>query len=216
MRLGRDIDILLLDDRRPFGNQRLIPGGTLREPVSALARADAFVLTRTAIPEPGSFEALRRMARHRPVFKSYHRAKIQAMIEPGNPLISPASFPAAPVPLISGGGPGDPASIPVFLFSGIADNRDFHHSARKICSNIKGDLAFPDHHRYSTADLERIVGAASESGAEALATTEKDYVRIVHPARTLPMKMIVIGVEITFGEDADAFHAFLKNRLGND
>jgi len=52
MQLARDIDLVLLDFNRPFGNRYLLPRGTLREPVSALKRADAFILTRC--PHPSS------------------------------------------------------------------------------------------------------------------------------------------------------------------
>ena len=46
-RLGRDLDIVLLDAARPFGNGRVVPAGILREPVEGLARADLIVLTRS-------------------------------------------------------------------------------------------------------------------------------------------------------------------------
>ena len=46
LKLKRDIDLVLLDDTRPLGNGYLFPRGMLREPVSALKRADACVLTR--------------------------------------------------------------------------------------------------------------------------------------------------------------------------
>src|SRR5262249_48068061 len=48
--LSRDLDLVLLDCRRPFANGFTLPLGPLREPVSHLARADALILTRAAVP----------------------------------------------------------------------------------------------------------------------------------------------------------------------
>jgi tetraacyldisaccharide 4'-kinase len=45
--LHRDLNILLLDAERPFGNGCLLPRGSLREPRGALKRADMIVLTRS-------------------------------------------------------------------------------------------------------------------------------------------------------------------------
>ena len=55
LQLSRDIDLVLLDGRRPFGNRYLLPRGTLREPVSALSRGDIFILTRT-VPGPNRID----------------------------------------------------------------------------------------------------------------------------------------------------------------
>lgn len=38
----RDVDIVLLDAQRPFGNGHQLPAGLLREPISALGRGDLF------------------------------------------------------------------------------------------------------------------------------------------------------------------------------
>ncbi|MEW5948128.1 MAG: tetraacyldisaccharide 4'-kinase [Thermodesulfobacteriota bacterium] len=43
--LARNLNLLLLRTVNPFGNGRVFPAGTLREPLSALRRADAFILT---------------------------------------------------------------------------------------------------------------------------------------------------------------------------
>ena len=45
-RLHRDLDIVLIDLSNPFGYGFLLPRGLLREPLSALKRADIVLLTR--------------------------------------------------------------------------------------------------------------------------------------------------------------------------
>src|SRR5438445_11368335 len=53
---GRRQDIVLIDRQQPFGNERLLPRGTLREPPSHLARANVIFITKSN----GDSEALRR------------------------------------------------------------------------------------------------------------------------------------------------------------
>ena len=48
--LARDLNIVLLDHQRPFGNHHLLPRGPLREPLTALERGDVFILTRRDRP----------------------------------------------------------------------------------------------------------------------------------------------------------------------
>lgn len=43
--LARDCEIILVDGARGFGNERLLPAGPLREPLTRLASADAVVVT---------------------------------------------------------------------------------------------------------------------------------------------------------------------------
>src|SRR3712207_6619900 len=47
MRIARDLDIVTLDATAPWGGGHLLPWGRLREPVTALARADCVVITRS-------------------------------------------------------------------------------------------------------------------------------------------------------------------------
>jgi len=54
IQLQRDLDIVLIDATNPFGGEMLVPSGILREPLSSLARADAFVITRCHLSEGSS------------------------------------------------------------------------------------------------------------------------------------------------------------------
>ncbi|MDI6790043.1 MAG: tetraacyldisaccharide 4'-kinase [Thermodesulfobacteriota bacterium] len=73
--LDRDLNLLLLRTVKPFGKGRVFPAGTLREPLSALKRADAFILT-YAEEEAGSVMEEQRLFLqerfpNKPVFVSY-------------------------------------------------------------------------------------------------------------------------------------------------
>ncbi|HET7711451.1 MAG TPA: tetraacyldisaccharide 4'-kinase [Thermoanaerobaculia bacterium] len=66
----------------------------------------------------------------------------------------------------------------LFAFSGLADNQQFFESLRREGLTLTATLGFPDHHRYTIADLERIERAAKKLGANAIVTTEKDRMKI--------------------------------------
>ena len=69
--LARDVNLLLLDSKDPFGGGKLFPAGRLREPLAAIERADAIIFTRAARGEPAD-EALRTVALLRPGAPVFH------------------------------------------------------------------------------------------------------------------------------------------------
>lgn len=83
---------------------------------------------------------------------------------------------------------GGDAPSRVFAFAGIAAPSDFFDTVTAAGPKLAGTRAFQDHHAYSTTDLHRLFQAARASGAEALLTTEKDYVRLL-PHRPFPMRV---------------------------
>lgn len=209
LKLVRDIDLVLLDYRRPFGNMHLLPRGILREPISALMRGDAFILTRsdaagdseTAI----ALNKLKHYLRGKPIFKAFHIPSIQMVVQGA---------------AVNTGRKSEAASVlgteflqgrRVFAFSGLAGNHDFHRTVAGLKCVVAGSLEFSDHHPYADVDLEHIVRSAMAAKADCLVTTEKDYVRIAHRI-TWPMDLVVLGLDSAFGDDSEAFNAFIQNR----
>lgn len=208
--LARDINLVLLDYTHPFGNTHLLPRGTLREPVSALLRADAFVLTRcdTVSDATGTKQLApgEKFMREKPVFKARH---MPYLLKAGNCEAGVARMPLESVSRC------DAAILKgrkVFAFSGIARNDDFRRTLHEFSCDIKGFLGFPDHHRYSDNDLLRILATVRRSGADLVMTTEKDYARIHHRI-TWPIDLMLLGVEISFGNDDNAFNAYIRRSL---
>lgn len=78
----------------------------------------------------------------------------------------------------------------VFAFSGLADNEQFFAMLRGLGIDVAGSRSFPDHYRYTPADVKAIKQAASAAGAEQIVTTEKDAVKIGDDS------MIAVGVEL--------------------
>ena len=82
-RLYRDLDIVLLDSQRPLGNGFLFPRGSLREPVSALKRADMLMMTRSDRATSKSQNSIDRLYTHgsrRKLFRSCHLPYLHAAV----------------------------------------------------------------------------------------------------------------------------------------
>lgn len=161
--LFRDIDILLLDAKRPFGNGFLIPRGGLREPPGALKRADIVLLSGA---EGGRDPSIRGMIEKRcpgrPVFTGYRRPK---------DLTDGKSGKIFPCEYLRG--------KKIFAFSGIGNPENFRETVASLGGEIAGTLSFPDHHVYKKEDPVRIKRAASECRAEILLTTGKDQIKLI-------------------------------------
>lgn len=85
--------------------------------------------------------------------------------------------------------PGSLRGKRLFAFAGLADNDQFF---RSLDLPLTGTLSFPDHHRYTSADIEAVKRAARDAGAEAIVTTEKDAVKIDDPAIVaIPAEMVI-------------------------
>ena len=210
--LQRDLDIILLDYHKPFGNGHLLPRGVMREPVSALLCADAIILTKSDTVNnnetSSSLKKLRSFERKKPVYRSFHHPFVYKIIN-GEKKIFETNMQEAlrqNSDCIKG--------RTVFAFSGLADNHNFLRTLKSLKCNVSGFMEFPDHHPYSERDLDEILSAAKRSMSECLITTEKDYVRIVHKI-DWPYDLFVIGIEIDFGADKKRFNSYIQDWIKN-
>ncbi|MCU0598466.1 MAG: tetraacyldisaccharide 4'-kinase [Desulfobacterales bacterium] len=205
-RLHRDVDLVLIDDKTFLGNGHLLPRGILREPPSVLARSHACVLTRSPKNPTGHFENLHQMFPGKEIFRAFHTPYIHGLFPE-----DPHDF-AKQSPLVK---PGDFSFLrnsSVFIFSGIAKNKEFQEMVKEKVKSVRGCREYPDHHFYTRGDMENIIGLAGQSGAEAIITTEKDFSRLGGRIQ-IPSNLVVIGVKISFGEDGERFSRFIQNRV---
>jgi len=209
-KLFRDIDLVLLDYKEPFGNSRLLPRGRLREPMSALSRSTGIVLTRSeVVPDGKKKDPLARAAvflKEQPVFSSRHVPYLYAVVKSGCPE------PGRPSPYPDTGSFEGIKGKNVFAFSGIAGNDDFKKTIERLQCRVIDFIGFPDHHRYSNQDLEGLFRSAKDANVDYVITTEKDYVRMYRDV-SWPVDLAVIGIKISLGEDKAAFKRFLTSRL---
>lgn len=199
LRLHRDLDLVLLDGAHPFGNSHVLPRGLLREPILALGRADALVMTRSG-PADG---ALPSMARGTPVFRAVHEPFLAGCVPSGAAALAPSAHCRT----------DGCAGKRVAAFAGIAQPKRLAVSIREMGAEMAALTPFPDHHDYRPADIRKIMETARDSGADLLVTTEKDWVRLASLAVRWPMDLVVMGVKISFGPDAGRFLDFIKQGL---
>jgi tetraacyldisaccharide 4'-kinase len=207
-RLQRDLDLLLLDAAKPFGNSYVLPRGPLREPISALSHADAVIMTRCNDTTPFHYDDLVRTVSPRPVFRAFHRSVLRGVLKAGQP-------PKAE--LLAQSNRCQPEHLEgkrVFAFSGLAHNHEFRESLSKIGARIDDAMGFKDHHPYDLADTRRIARAAQSAGCECLVTTDKDYVRLPQTV-SYPLDLIVMGIDIDFKTDQERLRKFVAGRIGS-
>jgi len=157
LQLARDIDIVLMDASRPVGGQPLLPAGPMREQISAAARADIIVFTRTE-NAPGAKEAIQRFWKL-PIFAASTLLLGFRCLGTDGPLQTIA----------------DLGSGPFFAFCGIGNPEAFERDLQRWGIMPVGHMFFPDHHRYTLENVQAIEQAALRLGAKSLLTTEKDF-----------------------------------------
>ncbi|NGZ06927.1 MAG: tetraacyldisaccharide 4'-kinase [Magnetococcales bacterium] len=178
----RDLNLVLLDARHPFGNGRLLPGGILRERPAALQRCDAMILTRADDPQAvqGACRLLTTLCPDKPVLTAIHKPTAWIPVHP----------PGAPLPLDGLSGAG-------FGFCGIAAPDRFRQTLARLPVRLVGWQAFADHHFFQEAELHQMVARAQALGAGFLLCTEKDAVKWRAGPCPLPLLALRVEMELT-------------------
>jgi len=188
--LARDLDIVLVDSRNPFGNGHLFPRGILREPKDALRRASVVVFTK--VDGPGQdLKALKEElksingslvfleASHRPV----HIYDLKERKEHKPDFLKGKR---------------------VILLSSIGDPGYFAGTARALGADIAEHIIFADHHNYSQSDALRIVKRCDERKFDFILTTEKDEVKLRRMSLSFggyAVMTLVVEMEIISGKE---------------
>ena len=182
-KLHRDKDIVLIDAGNPFGNGQLLPSGRLREPLTALKRADVIVITKSDREDSGLIAEVRKYNLHAPVFFSGHRAVSISL--PSGEQQQPAWL----------------QGKRVYCFCGLADPGSFRHTVAATGAEITGMKIYPDHYPYAQQDIAAIMKECGSSGARWAVTTGKDMAKI----RDLDLPGNIIIIEVAFTADQPFF-----------
>jgi tetraacyldisaccharide 4'-kinase len=184
-KLFRDKDILLIDGTKPFGNRRLLPLGSLREPLKAMERADIIVITKAADRQkPAVLSLINEIKKYNtkaPVFFASHK---------------PSAFIASSGETLSLKWAEDKK---FFSFCGIGNPHALKETLVSAGVHVTGSLTFRDHYRYSIGDLKEIMRNAERSGAEYIITTEKDIMRL--RGFELPRNLVALKIEFFIDDD---------------
>ncbi len=191
--LRRDVDIVLVDATDPFGNEKSFPAGILREPLDALRRAQAVIITRSN--DVASIEALKarigRVTAAR-IFTSFHRPL---------DLTNDGTGELKPLSVLRG--------TKVLMFSGIAHPESFSSLLKALGAVIAGEIIYPDHYEFKKTDLAAVFRKATDDRVNMIVTTEKDAVRL----RTLkPDGIWALRIKIVIAE-REAWETFLLGNL---
>ena len=192
--LKRDLDLVLFSTRKLLGNGRVLPGGDLREPLSSLKRAHAFIISGTDASEDGKVNEfisfLGSLYPEKPIFTcTYEPEKMLVRISNGkNDTISPA----------------DACKVALYGFCGIAGPESFKKTLEITGIKLTGFQTFADHHVYSAENIQSLLHKAKKSGADGLITTEKDLVKLrnIYP---FGFPLLALPVQLRFDENFDRF-----------
>jgi len=193
--LKRDIDIVLLDAGNPFGNGKLFPAGILREPINALKRAQAVLITK--IDNSMDVEKLKETIRR------HTRARIFTSRQVPVDLIDYRSSDIKPLSVLRGS--------KVLALSGIARPDSFTSMLRSLGADIVAVCTYRDHFDYQKSDLATVFQKAADENISMIVTTEKDAIRL----KKLHADGIwALRIELTVVE-SDEWQAFLLEGLRN-
>lgn len=182
----RDVNIVLLAAEHGVGGP-LLPRGRFREPVGALSRADAIVVTRKVVTQAEAHAVGRLTARRAPkaVLGQIHLTEDDWTVLGGEPSAEAHAGPPA----------GE-----ILAVSSIAEPDGFHEMVRSKASGVVECMAFPDHHSFSDRDVRRIVERAN---GRPVVTTEKDAVKLRMFSEEMSRTYVVrLRVAWEFGQDA--------------
>jgi tetraacyldisaccharide 4'-kinase len=160
--LARDCDVTVLDGQRRLGNGLLFPAGPLRERRTALARAELLVLT-------GALPAAAAAATATAAADDAGAAPAGLPWPAGRPWFQIAARLELPPAL---------RQRPLLAFCGIGLPEKFFAALREEGCRLVGCEAFPDHHPYARADVERLLKLARDQHNATLVTTGKDWQRL--------------------------------------
>jgi tetraacyldisaccharide 4'-kinase len=183
LRLARDLNIVTIDATNPWGGGSLLPFGRLRERKEGLSRADCVVITRR--DQVGSVDSLRseisRLIGDRPIFHSQMRTSRVSSLKNGpGGLTSPARLAA---------------------FCAIGNPSAFFDHLRRSGYDLALEKSFPDHYVFSQEEIDSLIDAAQEAGANSLITTAKDAVKLRALSFSIPCYVLEIEMSIENGEE---------------
>ncbi|MBF0589333.1 MAG: tetraacyldisaccharide 4'-kinase [Magnetococcales bacterium] len=162
LKVQRDLDIVLMDARRPLGNGEVLPRGILREFPSTLRQADLLILTRA---DAETDEVQARIALGDAV------AELPILLAQHAPLSFVACKDGRECAL-------DEIPQPAAAFCGIAQPHAFQQSLEHLGCRLVSFTPFGDHHPFCREDLEQMADQVRHQGGRSLLCTEKEAVKL--------------------------------------
>lgn len=180
---GRRHDVVLIDRQQPFGNEHLLPRGTLREPPSHLARAQTIFITKSNGNTGELRERIARFNADAAVIECVHHPLYLEDIFTGE---------RKELDLLRG---KKAASL-----SGIAQPESFEQSLVSLGVELVYSKRFADHHRFTQQEVLNVINRGKKRQAAVIITTQKDAVRFPKiDRRDLPIYFMRVEIRIVSG-----------------
>ncbi|MDD5478021.1 MAG: tetraacyldisaccharide 4'-kinase [Candidatus Omnitrophica bacterium] len=195
-RIFKDLETVTIDAANPFGNYRMLPAGFLREPLSALRRADIFVLTQVGADQDTAelCAKLRGINSQALIVESMHKPEGFSNISGPDGSLSLDSF------------KGKSAAV----FSGIGNPQGFEDCVSSLGIRIAKAFRFVDHHDYTQADIDSIIKAARQMNLAAIITTQKDAVKI-RELQIWGAAIVALDIKLSITKNETEFNRRLLN-----
>ncbi|MBG31278.1 MAG: tetraacyldisaccharide 4'-kinase [Opitutae bacterium] len=186
LRLKGALNLLLIDQTNPFGNECLLPRGILREPIRNISRASYVFLTKSdKPPDLDLVDLIKRHNSEAKLIRCTHKPCFFMEVN-GDEKRELDYF----------------KGLPTAVFCGIAMPGGFERFIADQGADVRYRRRFLDHHRYTIGELKRLIDRANANGAEMIVTTEKDAVRIPKSFKpSLPLFYMRMEIEILEGFD---------------
>ncbi len=195
LKLHRSFNLLLIDVTNPWAGG-LPPMGRRREPLKALRRSDAVLLTRCQKGREYG-EILRIVGKYHPQVQVFHSQ--QRLAE----LVQYPDGEALPSAQMAG--------KRVLALSGIGNPAQFQETLVRQGALVSGRMDFPDHHRYVPGDYQKILNYCRDLSIDAIVTTEKDSERLDH-SQLISFPLLVAKLKFAI-EEQDEFMELLQRRI---
>ena len=186
LHLKHRLDIVLVDRQAQFGNEFLLPRGTLREPPRNLRRASYIFITKsTGESNDELMKRIRRYNRTAEIIECAHRPLYLQNMTTGEQL---------PLDALR--------DTYIGAISGIAAPESFENALRQLGAKIEIATRYADHHRFTPTEIERFITRCIRRDLAMIVTTEKDAVRfppVESPA--VPMYFLRVEIEILSGHE---------------
>jgi tetraacyldisaccharide 4'-kinase len=180
---GRRHDVVLIDRQQPFGNEHLLPRGTLREPPGHLARAHTIFITKSDGNTGALRERIAKLNSTAAIIECVHQPMYFEDVFTGE---------RKGLDLLAG--------KKVASLSGIAQPESFESSLAKLGSELVYCKRFADHHRFTQQEILNAINRAKKRQADIIVTTQKDAVRFPKiDRRDLPFYFMRVEIKILAG-----------------
>ena len=189
LRLKHRLDVVLIDKYSPFGNEKLLPRGTLREPPKNLKRASYIFITKCdGSSNEELIKRIRKYNRTAEIIECAHKPKYLENIDSGEKL---------PLEYLKGKDIG--------TVSGIAVPESFEDGLKNLGANVELTRRYTDHHRYRKREIQKFIDQCLNRDLDMIVTTEKDFVRFPDVDLNENMPIFFLRVEIGILSNEETF-----------